>query len=543
MAAKPRCNGPLRLWYSPAAPRKAHRMNGSTCNVSRSCIVVILLGILLVLLSFVTPCFAQSEEHHRAWPGALDSLSSERMLADITTLSNPSFNGRQTGTANDASSATWIMQRFQESGLSPANAGVDPFIPSGPDLGVPSGLMTTVVTSSTITPEPVLRISSGSDSLTQQLGTDYLPILDSPSAGVRGPIVFVGYGIVDSTKGIDDYAGVETTKALVLFLRGTPTYYKGTVSHADKVRFARQNGAIGYLTATGPTLSSYESRRGVTGKPGAFYGLAPRSDTIPGAWINTGLAEQILAAPDQTQPSRLQVLQEQLNRSPAVQSINTGRYASLDWQTRQEEGVLMNVLALLPGSDPKKTHEVLVIGAHRDHFGRQAGLLFPGADDNASGTAVLLEVARAMATLEIRSARTVLFVSFSGEEQGLVGSRLYLQQSVVPIGSTRAMINIDHAGIGNGRLTVGVTGLDKSLAVEAGQTAGLTDKLDLYGFFPGGDHVPFKEAGIPTITVVSGGVHPHFHQPTDSAETINPEILHNVARYVLAVAWQLANEP
>ncbi len=541
MAAKPLCNGPVRLWYSPAAPRKAHRMNSSARSSSHSCLAITLLGIIPVLLLFGTPCFAQSEEHHRAWLRALDSLSSERMLADITTLSSPSFNGRQTGTANDASSAKWIIERFHASGLSPASAGVGPFISSGPDLGAPSGLMTTVVTASTIAPDPFLRISSGSDSLIQQLGTDYLPILDSPSAEMRGPIVFVGYGIVDATQGIDDYAGVDTTNALALFLRGTPTYYKGTVSHADKVRFARQKGAIGYLTATGPMLSSYESRRGVTGKPSAFYGLSPLSDAIPGAWISTGLAEQILAASDQTQPNRLQVLQERLNRSPAVQSISTGRYGSLDWHTRSEEGVLMNVLALLPGSDPQKTHEVLVIGAHRDHFGRQAGLLFPGADDNASGTAVMVEVARAMATAGARSTRTVLFVSFSGEEQGLIGSRLYLQRSVVPIGSTRAMINIDHAGIGNGRLTVGVTGLDKSLALEAGQTAGLTDKLDLYGFFPGGDHVPFKEAGVPTITVVSGGVHPHFHQPTDSADTINPEILHNVARYVLALTWQLAN--
>jgi Zn-dependent M28 family amino/carboxypeptidase len=86
-----------------------------------------------------------------------------------------------------------------------------------------------------------------------------------------------------------------------------------------------------------------------------------------------------------------------------------------------------------------------------------------------------------------------------------------------------------------------VTGFEKSVALEAGQTAGLTDKLDVYGFFPGGDHVPFKEAGVPTVTIVSGGVHPHFHQPTDTADTIHPEILQAVARYVLALAWQLAN--
>lgn len=201
----------------------------------------------------------------------------------------------------------------------------------------------------------------------------------------------------------------------------------------------------------------------------------------------------------------------------------------------------MNVLAFLPGSDPQKTQEILVIGAHRDHFGRQAGLLFPGADDNASGTAVLLEVARAMAKSGAKGQRTVLFISFSGEEPGLLGSRLYLQQPVWPISSTKAMINIDHAGIGNGRLTIGVTGFEKKVALEAGQTVGLAEKLDMYGFFPGGDHVPFKEAGVPTVTVVSGGVHPHFHQPTDTADTINREILQTVARYVLALTWQLAN--
>jgi Zn-dependent M28 family amino/carboxypeptidase len=240
-------------------------------------------------------------------------------------------------------------------------------------------------------------------------------------------------------------------------------------------------------------------------------------------------------------PSRLHELQERLNRSLDTQSIHIGRYASLNWETSIEEGILGNVLAFFPGNDPQKIQEVIVIGAHRDHFGQQAGLLFPGADDNASGTAVLLEVARAMATAGARNARTVLFVSFSGEEEGLLGSRLYLQRPVWPINSTRAMINIDHAGIGNGRLTVGVTGLEKSLVLQAGQAAGVADKLDHYGFFPGGDHVPFKEAGVPTVTIVSGGVHPNFHRPTDTADTINPEILQSVARYVLSLIWQLSD--
>ncbi|MGH7182490.1 MAG: M28 family peptidase, partial [Nitrospiraceae bacterium] len=457
------------------------------------------------------------EEDHRAWLRALDSLSGERMLADVTTLSSPAFNGRQTGTTGDADSAKWVADRFLASGLSLASIRTDPTSPAEQGRGYGEGYMTAAVTVPKIAPNPALQISTAGDSLTHQPGADYLPILDSPSAAVRGPIVFVGYGIVDKAQGIDDYDGVDTTNAIVLFVRGKPTHYKGTISHADKVRFARQRGALGYLTATGPVLSSYEVRRGVTGQPGAFYGLSLPSETLPGAWISTALAEQILAAPDHTQLSRLHRLQENLNRSPAAQSVSTGRYGSLAWQTRAEEGLLMNVLAFLPGSNPQKAREVLVIGAHRDHFGQQAGLLFPGADDNASGTAVMLEVARAMSTAGAQGKRTILFISFSGEEQGLIGSRLYLERPIAPIGSTKAMINIDHAGTGNGRLTIGVTGFEKNRALEAGQAVGLTEKLDLFGFFPGGDHVPFTEAGVPTVTVVSGGVHPHFHQPTDNA--------------------------
>lgn len=125
----------------------------------------------------------------------------------------------------------------------------------------------------------------------------------------------------------------------------------------------------------------------------------------------------------------------------------------------------------------------------------------------------------------------------------MLGSSLYTSRPLVPLSSTKAMINIDHAGVGNGRLTVGVTGIEKEMALETGKTAGVHEKLDLYGFFPGGDHVPFKEAGVPTVTVVSGGVHPNFHQPSDTADTINPEILQTAAHYALALAWQLAYQP
>jgi hypothetical protein len=399
--------------------------------------------------------------------------------------------------------------------------------------------MAAIVPATLFETDPLVRLGTADQLATAHISADYLPLFDSPSAEVRGQIVFVGYGIVDPAHGIDDYAGVDVTNKIVLFLRGKPDHYQRPVSHADKVRFARDHGALAYLTATGPVLNSYEAKRGVTGKPSAFYGQLPPDQAIPGAWINTALAEQILAGSDGANTDRLRLLQEQLNKAPSSRSQATDQYVSLDWNTTIREGLLTNVLGFIPGSGP----DTILIGAHRDHFGRPAGLLFPGADDNASGTAVMLEVARALAKSGIRPQRTILFVSFSGEERDLLGSRLYVSRPVAPLSSTRAMINVDHAGIGNGRLTVGVTGLDKRVAQAAGEPAGLASTLDIYGFFPGGDHVPFKEAGVPTITVVSGGIHPHYHQPTDTADTVSPEILHAAARYVLSLAWQLANEP
>ncbi|HEY6287992.1 MAG TPA: hypothetical protein VIW48_00960, partial [Nitrospiraceae bacterium] len=197
-------------------------MNGSTRSCSPSLVVGTLLEIILILLPLGAHGFAQLEEDHRARLRALDSLSSERMLADVTTLSSSSFNGRQTGTTDDASSAKWIADRFLASGLSLASTRVDPTSPLAPGRGGATGFMTKLVAVPKIAPDPLLRISTASDSLTKQLGTDYLPILDSPSAEVRGSIVFVGYGIVDATQGIDDYAGIDATNAIVLFLRGKP---------------------------------------------------------------------------------------------------------------------------------------------------------------------------------------------------------------------------------------------------------------------------------------------------------------------------------
>jgi hypothetical protein len=347
----------------------------------------------------------------------------------------------------------------------------------------------------------------------------------------------VGYGISDPAKSLDEYAGLTVSGKVVLFLRGQPKPYAGRVTHRDKVQTAKAKGAVAYLTVTGPVLAPYEQRRGMSRRPMASYdGIA--GDTLPGLWIVPEIADMLLGSAGLS----LESFQVEMDRSLTVRSQTTPHTITLEMEPGLSETIAENVLALLPGSDPVLSRETIVLGAHYDHFGSHAGLLYPGADDNASGTAVLLEVARVVASLERRPKRSILFVAFAGEEQGLLGSRFYVGHPERALATTRAMINVDHAGVGNGNITVGLSKLEKTVAQAVGDNIGLEEKLELFGLFPGGDHVPFAEAGIPTATIVSSGPHPNFHQTTDTPDKINPEILTSIARYTLSLLWTLAND-
>ena len=465
---------------------------------------------------------------------ALNDVSADRMLKDIAALSGVDFVGRQTGSPQDLTSAAFVADRFAQLRMHRTPAP-PPQHHTNP-LPFREWKQTAPVTFRTIEDHPQLLVETPASPSPLTPGRDFLPILDSPSADLAASIVFVGHGVSEH-----DYEGIDVRGKIVLFLRGKPEKYNGPAAHSDKERLAKRKGAAGYLTATGPILTPYEQRRGVTPSPSAFYSTVDPVSQLPGAWVSTDVADAIVRAGSGGNKTLL-ALQAETQRNGASAAFDTGVTARMAWTSPIREGTLCNVASIIRGY-AAATDDALVIGAHRDHFGRQAGLLFAGADDNASGTAVLLEVARVMAQAPAAPKRSIVFVSFSGEEQGLLGSRLYVSQPIVPLSKTVTMINVDHAGVGNGRLTVGVTGMEQSAAMEAGLMAGLADRLDLFGFFPGGDHVPFKEAGVPTVTVVSGGVHPHFHQSTDTVETLNPEILQSIARYVLTLAWRLADAP
>ena len=458
-----------------------------------------------------------------------------RMVQDIQVLSHLDFAGRQTGTEGGRRSAEYVADRFDRLGLTPAG-------PQRMGTERKAWEQTGPVTVTQIEAPATLVFSFPEahppGTIVSQLGSQFLPVLDSPSINLTAPLVFVGYGIADPARGWDEYEGVAVRDRVVMFLRGKPPHYPLHVQHAEKEQIARAKGAVGFVTFTGPVLSRYAARRGMGHQPLAFYTNAEDDRPLPGVWISGEIGAAIFHA----QALSVTDVQISLNNDRVVHSKALNGLVHMQWTSQRQARSLVNVLGSIPGRDPVLKDDVVILGAHRDHFGNQAGLLFAGADDNASGTAVLLELAR-MLKNRPASKRTILFASFSGEEQNLLGSTWYVQHPTHPLAHTVAMINVDHVGLGNGELTVGVANMSKDVAARAAKQAGLSEVVKLYGFFPGGDHVPFTKAGVPTVAVVTAGTHPHFHQASDTPDTIQLDRLDTAARFVLALTQRLANAP
>jgi hypothetical protein len=432
-------------------------------------------------------------------------FSAQRLMQTVEALSQ--FNGRQSGTSDGQKAAEYVASRL-----------VKPTLQSF-----------TIKTNRVRSVRARIRI--GDEILPLREGIDYLPIINGASGHIDfAQVVFVGYGSAD------EYAGQSASGKVVLFLRGQPKSSPSRLGHADKVRAARAQGAVAYVTVTGPALSAYEQRRGMTQLPTALYDTESPVG-LPGLWVTPDVAQRLLQGTGVT----LESFQQAREASTIPRPVETNSAVTLELVQHEIAASTANVVAFLPGTDAALLNETIIVGAHYDHFGTQGNLIFPGADDNASGTAVVLEVARLLFASETKPKRGILFIAFAGEEQGLLGSRFYVSNPVRPLKGTKAMINIDHAGVGNGKLTVGLSQVEKTTAQAAAATAGLPEQLELFGFFPGGDHVPFVEAGVPTATIVSSGPHPDFHRPSDTPEKLSPEILVSVAQYTLALLLTLAN--
>jgi hypothetical protein len=371
------------------------------------------------------------------------------------------------------------------------------------------------------------------------LGRDFVPLAVSADGTVEGELVFAGYGITAPDLQYDDYAGLDVRGKVVLVLAGEPlgrdpaspfrrpeAYHYSERSH--KILNAREHGARAVLLVAHPEAPDERlPALGGISQPWSILAAAltrAEADLLL-APAGRGLGDLARAIDGALRPQSLAV--------PGVQ-------VRLQVTLVRERGTALNVVGILPGTDPALGEEAIVIGAHYDHLGRggegslapeQVGAIHPGADDNASGTAAVMGLARAFAAAG-GLPRTLVFVAFAGEEMGLLGSSHYVRHPAHPLDRTVLMVNLDMVGRPRqGR--VYVRGVDSGTGLRALVTAAGGPGLDLQlagDPFSPSDHTAFYNAGRPVLFLFTGA-HEDYHRPSDTWEKIDAAGLRAVAGF------------
>jgi hypothetical protein len=477
------------------------------------------------------------------------------MADHIKFLASDELQGRRAGTAEADRAANYIAGEFKKYGLTPAalSGFLEPFnFVSGVKLGDSN----------------LLRVKRGGTTKDLGVGADYMPLAFSSAAAVRGPVVFGAYGISAAELQYDDYKDIEAKGKIVLIVRGSPDGDNPHGRFADytapgreiefKTLAARQKGALGviFISDTASFKEDPLSR--------LRYDLNFLDAGIPAAVVSRDAAGEILGAGGIKLPAA-----DDSAKNPAP---GAGDLAGIEVQIKTDvikiESKTSNVVGLIKGSDPGLASEYVIIGAHYDHLGlggpeslaqNPYGQIHHGADDNASGTAAVLELGRVLASHRDQLKRSIIMASFSGEEEGLLGSAAYAKNPPVPLSSTVAMINMDMIGrLRSNMLMVSGTAtsptwkpLLEELNRQDGQgtatggngAAATRFKLALGddGYGPS-DHQSFYVRDIPVLFFFTGS-HDDYHKPSDTADKINAEGIKQVAELVREVAIRVADEP
>ena len=414
------------------------------------------------------------------------------LQAHVLALTAPEMEGRSSGTPGGARAARYIAAELARVGLEPGGDAGTFFqefaVGETPRAGADARLA-----------------PAGPAAQPLAVGQAWMPHGGSAAGRTSGEVVFVGH---------DDYAGVDARGRIALALAGAPGA-TARASRLEKLIAARRAGALGLLIVE-DTLPAVAA----TAAPVAL---------LSGSVTRAG-ADALLAGAGKTLDG--------LARGA------TGARVDLDVELTREQVRAANVIGILPGADPALAREAVVIGAHYDHLGREGASVYHGADDNASGTALVLGLARSFAAA--RPSRTMVFILFAGEELGLLGSAHHVgRPSAVPVERMAAMLNFDMVGRLDGRrLFVG--GVDtgagfRPIVEAAGRDVGLD--LDLHGSGGGAsDHSRFHAAGLPVLFFHSGQ-HADYHQPSDTAEKIDAAGMARIADLGARVATRIAAGP
>jgi aminopeptidase YwaD len=458
-----------------------------------------------------------------------------RLSYDVHFLASDALEGRLSGSIGARVAAQFIAGRFRSLGLQPAGDDGGYRQPFTFIAGVHPG------------PGNALVLDLPSGRRTARLDEDFRPLAFSSSGSAAGEVVFAGYGIHAPDLGYDDYTGLDVAGKVVLALRFGPdgddpdSRFQPHMALRRKAADAREQGAVALLVATGPVGSAETAPVKIS------FDASFADSGLPVVGISTPLAEALFAG----QGFSLADLQRRIDERKEPASRPLGVSVELTVDVVQDHATTANVVGLLPGGDTARRSEVVVVGAHYDHLGwggEGSGSLDPtvhavhnGADDNASGVAGMLEIARRLTAHP--PARSVLFVAFSGEEEGLLGSQHFVGDPPVPLDRMVAMINLDMVGRPKPgpALTIGGYGTAAQWptlidSVNAGWHLDITPSQ---GGFGASDHSSFYARDIPVLFFFTGA-HADYHRPSDDADRLDYARMARVVEFAADLTRRVA---
>lgn len=558
-----------------AEPFRTSRGAAAIAHVLEVSMIRRFLNAALILsLALSIAVFAQQ-------PSATPSV--DRLEQIITHLASDALEGRRTGTQGANAAARYIAGEFKRFGLQPGMQAVRPARARDESLARYQQPFP-YVSSVELGKNNLFFVNPGRTDDTAQfmVGEDWMPLGFSSNGSIKGAeMVFAGYGISSAELKYDDYAVSNVRGCVAIVFAGSPDGDNphGQFVQAGQIRFkaaaARAAGARALLIIANEEKLKEDRLSRLSYDNSGEAGF-------PVIAISRKLAAKILGAPDSTLADLVKNADARSAKNDSRLPIKS-RTVSADVDVIRRESPSFNVVGILPGGDPKLKDEAIVIGAHYDHLGRggegslapREGDIHHGADDNASGVAGVLELARLFSSQNPKPRRTIVFIAFSGEEEGLLGSDYYVNHPIVPLANTVAMINMDMIGrLKDKKLIIGGIGTSQewramvdqensmqSVAVsvnapvvgsanislnapvmpivvgangrpvvtmDPGKQFLLTLNEDGYG---PSDHSSFYSKQVPVLFFWTG-THEDYHKPSDTADKINYEGEARIISYV-----------
>ncbi len=501
------------------------------------------LGVVF-LICLVVPGSSQTPEIQAKIQSAL------QMKKDLFFLASDECEGRGPGTKGIDLAAEYIAKQFTDAGLKPGgvNGFYQPFTIKGPP---------------TLEGENTVAFK-GPDgkAIGLEQGKDFHVMGLSGKGTVNAPLVFVGYGLQMKSEKYDEYVGIEMAGKIVVILRHTPRWTNKEKPFGGKERdmlaSLEKKVALAEINKAAAVIVVNDAVEVATGDviPPFTYLTSAVSSKIPCIHVKRSAIEPvILSGLGMSLPDIEKAIDNDVKpRSGPIK----GWSAKIETNVARTGIAVKNVLGVLEGNGPL-AKEILVVGAHYDHLGYGGSgslakskdkAIHHGADDNASGTTAMMEIARRFAAIKDRQGRKLVFMAFSAEERGLLGSQYFCKEPLFPIADISAMVNIDMVGklrpdpmTKQDKLIVQGTGTSKTFDQ-------LVDKLNTPGFtfakVPAGlgpsDHSSFYQKKVPVLFFWTG-THPDYHRPSDTADKINYEGMKKIVDYVETVVAQLATDP